>query len=335
MAITPRRPGLLAALLLSAALVTGCTASGGDAGDAWVSSDQGAGSDSAEEGVASDESAARQSTVDDELAAREVITTGSATVVADDAAGAVGAIQALVDSAGGYLEARHESAATDDRPGWANVTARIPADRMTATIDGLDGVGTVQDIDLDSVDVTGTVRDLDARIDALRASVTRLTTLMAEAGSTAELLAAEQELTTRQSDLESLESQRAGLAEQVAMSTLHIEVTEVAETPQLAPGGFLGGLTSGWNALLATLNGLVVVVGVLLPWIVPAGVIALLVRWVVRRVRRPAPDASAGGGAGGTGDGDGPGDPGSGGTGTDAGPVPGSDRLVGAGSPER
>ncbi len=90
-----------------------------------------------------------------------------------------------------------------------------------------------------------------------------------------------------------MQSQRAALTDQVSMSTLHVTVVQVAPTEQLAPGGFLGGLQNGWNALLTTLNGLVVVLGALLPWLVVAGLVLLVVRWVLRRVRRRAQDGGA------------------------------------------
>ena len=49
-------------------------------------------------------------------------------------------------------------------------------------------------------------------------------------------------------------------------------------------GGFLGGLQNGWNALLTTLNGLVVVLGALLPWLVVVGLVLLVAAvYVVQR----------------------------------------------------
>lgn len=50
-----------------------------------------------------------------------------------------------------------------------------------------------------------------------------------------------------------------------------------------ARGGFVGGLESGWNALVGFVGGLLVALGALLPWAVALGVPALLVVWLLRR----------------------------------------------------
>lgn len=289
---TSRRPLAVAtALLLGGALLTGCTASGGDSasfsGDTGGSVseellDAGApdASDGAPTGIAAGDEAA-QGEVE-----REVVTTGSVTVVADDPSAAAEAVADLAESAGGRVEARRQSEAADGRLPSAELTVRVPAAQTTATVDALEQVGQVRDLSIEAVDVTGTARDLDARIEALSTSVERLRTLMGSAATTEDLLAAEQELTTRQAELESLQSQRATLTDQVSMSTLHVSIVQVAPTEKLAPGGFVGGLQNGWNALLAAVNVLVVVLGALLPWLVVAGAVALVVRWVVRRARR-------------------------------------------------
>jgi len=291
---TTRPLAVAAALLLGGALLAGCSASSGDM--ASLSEDAGgAVSEVAEGGVADaaeDVSSGIAPGDEDAVAAaeREIVTTGSATVVADDPAVAADAIADLAESAGGRVESRRQSEPEGDARASAELTIRVPSTQTTATVDALDQVGEVRDLSIEAVDVTGTARDLDARIDALTTSVERLRTLMGDAATTADLLAAEQELTTRQAELESLQSQRAALTDQVSMSTLHVTLVQVAPAEQLAPGGFLGGLQNGWNALLATLNGLVVVLGALLPWLVVAGAVLLVVRWVLRRLRRRAQD---------------------------------------------
>jgi hypothetical protein len=127
---------------------------------------------------------------------------------------------------------------------------------------------------------------MDARIAALQTSVDRLTTLMGQAGSVADLLSAEQELTSRQADLDSLRAQRTALTGQVAMSTLTVSIGERAAEPKLAPGGFTGGLQRGWHGLLNFINALVAGAGVLLPWLIPLAVVAGAVWFLVRHARR-------------------------------------------------
>jgi glycine cleavage system regulatory protein/predicted small secreted protein len=292
---TTRPLAVVAALVLGGALLAGCSATPG-AGDAAL--DSGAGSEAAVvDGTDTSSGASAGIAPGDEDAVveadREIVTTGSVTVVAKDPSAAAEQVAELAESAGGRVESRRQSEPEGDARPTAELTVRVPAAQTTATVDALGQVGEVRDLAIEAVDVTGTARDLDARVAALTTSVERLRTLMGDAATTADLLAAEQELTTRQAELESLQSQRAALADQVSMSTLHVTVVQAAPTEQLAPGGFLGGLQNGWNALLTTLNGLVVVLGALLPWLVVAGLVLVVVRWVLRRVRRRAQDGGA------------------------------------------
>jgi hypothetical protein len=141
--------------------------------------------------------------------------------------------------------------------------------------------------------VTGTAQDLDARIRATQISVQRLEDLLARATTSADVIAAEQTLSERQSSLEQLESERARLAEQVALSTLTIRISADPAALQVAAedeDGFLDGLAAGWDALLAALRVALVVIGAVLPWAALGGLVLAVVlgvrRWL--RARRPA-----------------------------------------------
>jgi glycine cleavage system regulatory protein len=288
---------------LVALTLAGCTGdgagsigneSGSDAGGSVVEEDS-AGEGAAAEDLGGTEQAADESAVD-----REIITTGHATVVAPDPAAAAQELARLVEQAGGRVEQRSEIAPTEESPGQASLTVRLPADRMTSTVDALSGIGEVRDVNLDSVDVTSQGRDLDARIAALTTSTERLRELMSTAGSTEDLLAVEQELSDRQADLDALTAQRQQLSDQVAMSTLDVDITSEPVTVAQSRGGFLGGLSSGWGGLVATVEGVVLVFGVLLPWLALAAVGYVGYRLVRRRLR-PAPPATPGGPASGPG----------------------------------
>jgi len=230
--------------------------------------------------------AAAQGTSD--AAGRQVITTGTAQLTVDDPRKAASAVVALAEGLGGRVDARQEQSAADGRDAFAQLTVRIPSDDLTSTLTKLEDIGHVDRVDLSAQDVTGTAEDLDARIRALKLSVARMEELLSRATSNADLIAAENALTERQSNLESLQSQRARLAEQVALSTLTITLTTPGSTPKPSTThGFLGGLAAGWDALVGMLSTLVLVVGVLLPWLAFAGVVTFAVlaslRWVRRR----------------------------------------------------
>lgn len=226
---------------------------------------------------------------------RQVITTGYVTVTVDDPANAAADAVRITESAGGRVDGRTETAPINGNAGSATLTLRIPSDTLTATLDELRELGSVQEVSLNASDVTMATQDLDARITALRASVDRLLGLLATATDTDVLIQLETAISDRQGELESLESQRRYYADQVSLSTVTLNLVSEFTAPVAEPDTFLSGLIAGWNSFVAFFAGLLVVLGVLLPWIVFLGLIALVVILVVRRRRAAtvAPDPAA------------------------------------------
>lgn len=243
-------------------------------------------------------------------AARETVSTASATVVVDDVRAAAEQIGTAADARGGYVEsmsvgadgaAAVDSGMIETAPypgtgdGW--VTVRVPADQLTDAIADLDEVGEVTTSTVSAQDVTDQAIDLRARIAAAEASVQRLTELMSQAQSTADLIAAESALQERQAALDADRQQLAFLEGQVALASLSVQLTPATAPPVEAdPAGFGDGVAAGWNGLIATLNGIVIALGFLLPWIAVLAVVGGIVWGVVAlvgRSRRRPPRAPA------------------------------------------
>jgi hypothetical protein len=170
----------------------------------------------------------------------------------------------------------------------------VPAAALTKLLADLEDVGEVANVSVSRSDVTSKTVDLDARITALQTSVARLQALMGQAASTADLLAAEKALSERQESLESLQSQRALLADQVELSTITVHLVPVGVAPPGGPDGFLEGLDTGWRALVSALRLAVIVLGILLPWLAVAALVASAVLLPIRRARRRPTPAAAG-----------------------------------------
>ncbi|UYO98422.1 DUF4349 domain-containing protein [Microbacterium sp. M28] len=224
---------------------------------------------------------------------REIIATASATVEVAEVPAAVSVIGDIADEHGGYVESTSISRAeaTDSsmpvppEGGYGWISIRVPSEDLTAVIAELDDAGEVVSSSLTKQDVTSTAIDLRARVEALEASVARLTELMSQSGSVSELIEAEVALTDRQAELESYQQQLAALEDQVAMSSLQIELVPETKTAEADPAGFSDGLQAGWNGLIVSLNALVIALGFLLPWIAVAAVVLVIV-WLTRRARR-------------------------------------------------
>lgn len=231
---------------------------------------------------------------------REIIATAHATLQVKSIPDAAAAIAALAEERGGYVETTEvgkavaidgtsDPAPADSGYGWISI--RVPSADLSDVIAELDDSGEVLSSSISKQDVTSVAIDLRARVDATKASVQRLTELMAQSGSVSELIEAEVALTDRQAQLESYEQQLAAIEDQVAMSTLQVELTRAAAPTTADPAGFADGLLAGWNGLVVSLNALVIAVGFILPWLAIAGIVVLIV-WLIRRARRARREAA-------------------------------------------
>lgn len=225
---------------------------------------------------------------------REIIAGATAMLRVDDVARAVDSISALAEQHGGYVESTDISAAataTDasvpaerGEHGWISI--RVPSADLATVIQELGDAGTVISSTTSQQDVTSTAIDLRAHVEATRASVDRLTELMSQSGSVSELIDAEVALTDRQAQLESYTQQLAALEDQVAMSSLQVQLAKEPAVTSAEPDGFTDGLLAGWNGLIISLNALVIAVGFLLPWLLVAGAVGLVIWLILRRRRR-------------------------------------------------
>lgn len=163
----------------------------------------------------------------------------------------------------------------------------MPADAVEDVREQLKELGTVDETSFDAVDVGTRQRDLETRITTLRASIARHTGWLAEADTTSDLIELESAISERQNELESLEAQQRTLADQVAMSTITLELRSGAlAPPPEGPENFWEGLVVGWNAFVGFWAALAIGLGVALPWLVviAAAVVAVVV--VLRRTGR-------------------------------------------------
>lgn len=232
------------------------------------------------EGQSADDSAGKAALDAD----REVITTGSVGMTVADPVDTATKISTWVSTAGGRVDSRSETASKDDDGGSVHLLIRIPQSKVDGSIDTFRTYGTIEYVNIEDTDVTTQGQDLDARINALKISVSRLESLMKDANSTNELLRAETALTERQAELDSLVSQRKHLSDQVDLSAITIDLAAKASANSPSADGFWGGVVAGWNGLVSTIEGAVHTLGVVLPWALVLGALGGIV-WLVTRRR--------------------------------------------------
>ena len=271
--------------LASLALVTvlalaGCSAAASSSGDYASSPDELGAPQAIDNG-----SVAYDGTTSEESARSEIIT-GTMTVTAEEPLEAAAKAIRLVEAAGGRIDGRQEYAPVDGDRGSATLVLRIPSTKVDATVDKLKELGEVEEIIISATDVTAQVQDIDARIRALEASVDRLTALLSTATDVTVLIEIESSLSQRQGELESMLTQQRSIGDSVSMATLTLTLISVADAPVDPPVTFLTGLETGWNSFTTFISGMVVVLGVLLPWIVFFGLITFAILYIVRLRRR-------------------------------------------------
>ena len=242
--------------LISALALTGCSAMGSgsatSARNPAVDSGVAGGSDGGQKDMALDPATQQ----------RDQVVTGSATVTADHPIAAADEATRIVEAAGGRVDARKISAARAHDAGSANLVLRIPADKLTVVLKQISALGRADQVSTQAEDVTVSHEDLTARITALRASVDRLTSMIAHATKTADLIALESAISDRQAQLESLEGQQRGLEDQIALATITLDLRSPAQAPVAAPGDFWSGLSTGWTAFVAFWGAVLVGIGV-------------------------------------------------------------------------
>jgi hypothetical protein len=217
---------------------------------------------------------------------RAIVYTGSITVRVENVNAAAARAVGFATAAGGFVG--QDNRTSGDGADQASLTLRVPAEKFTAVVDQLAGLGTEESRGLSTEDVTEETIDLDARITVQQARVDSGRRLLAQAKSLSDLVMLEKEVATRESDLASLQAKKRRLADLTALST----ITAVLLDPQADtatgddPPGFLAGLQGGWGALLASLAVLVTVIGAVLPWLIALGIPIWALFYGYRRWRR-------------------------------------------------
>ena len=181
-----------------------------------------------------------------------------------------------------------------------SITLRVPVNGYESVMDRFAGIGTVTGVTENTQDVTAQMIDINSRVKSATDVIASLRTLLSKATKIGDILTIEDQLNSREADLESMKSQLAGLSDQTSLSTITVVlkgvITDVKPVvapqkpaPPAARSGFLGGLANGWDAARTFGHGVLTVVGTLIPFlpVVLVVVIALLI-WR-RRIRRAHP----------------------------------------------
>jgi hypothetical protein len=200
---------------------------------------------------------------------------------------------AEMSSEGAFVIFSNESGRRNNLPA-VNIAIRVPATRFDDMMDWLAdqaAEGTVAARSETADDVTAEYIDLAARAQSLQAARDRLLELMQNAETTEELLLAEQQLTQREAEIESLQGRLQYLSQAAQLSRIDITLTPYilsqppdvrwrpAETTRRAYDSLL-------NSGRDFLDFLIIFAIAILPWLIAAGLfLTLIYRFIWRPLR--------------------------------------------------
>jgi hypothetical protein len=171
-------------------------------------------------------------------------------------------------------------------PASGQVSFRVPVDAFEPVLRELKALGTYRGEQSSTKDVTNQYIDLNGQLAAWRAQERVYLRLLDRAKSVADVIAVQNQLQQVQSNIERLQGQLNHLEDQSSFSTIVLQLTEPGAAGPAEPAGRLA------RAWATAVNGLgvmaaAVLVGVV--WLTPLVVVAGLVLFGLRALRRPRP----------------------------------------------
>lgn len=198
---------------------------------------------------------------------QSIIANASVFLTGDDPTAVSEEIISSVEDQGGRIDGQSSYSDQDGRTSGVSLTVRIPSEKLDSFLESMADFGTVQSKSKFATDVTTYVSDNSAQIASVQASIDRLTELQKQAKTTQDLIDIESAITERQSTLSWLLIDQRNYENQIGLSTVQVEIGLPSSATDPVPDNLWDGIVAGWKGLLAFLVGIVVAVGVVIPWI--------------------------------------------------------------------
>ena len=173
-----------------------------------------------------------------------------------------------------------------------SMTVRVPQDSLDTFIETLNAYDdlVIQQQDFQRTDVTKQYRDNETRIGILKDEETVLREMLKEQGSLEELLQIRTRLSELVTEREIFENENQSYDEQIAYSTLHLEIQETDRANTHVTRGFWDRITNAivdsFYRFIAVGQNLVITFIYLIPYILILGAIGLVVFYILRNRKK-------------------------------------------------
>jgi Domain of unknown function (DUF4349) len=233
---------------------------------------------------------------------QSIIYIANLTVDVRSAMAAAAAAATYVAGAGGYTAAEQAQAGGSRQRARVSLTLKVPVPGYQAALGALGRLGHQTALSQQSTDVTQQVADVGSRVTSEQAEIAQLRGLLSRTGSVTDLLQVQQQLSSDESQLESLLAQQRALDHETTYATISMllrgPAPRLAAVRRPARHGFGTGLVAGWHGLAHATGWLLTAVGAVLPFAVVLAAVGGLAYAGRRRLarlarrRRPAEPAA-------------------------------------------
>jgi hypothetical protein len=253
--------GAVAAVVAMVAL-TGCSAGSGNDEAASAQADRG--------GMAPPPAAAKGAIGANRSAVRDqaVIKTGEISLTSKSLGEVRVEVDDLLRSLGGSVDREDTTNDRDGRVERSTLVLRVPVGSFDTARKALSRLGKVTSSSELEKDVTTQVIDIAERVQTLQNSLDRLQRFQRSAQDVDDLIRFEDQITSREAELQSLKAQQSYLSSRSSMSTITLTLAQPGKEPPgaLDDAGFLSGLRAGWQALASAFVVALTVVGAVQPF---------------------------------------------------------------------
>lgn len=230
---------------------------------------------------------------------RMVIYNANLALIVKDTLQAMDAARKIVQAAGGYIA--ESNSYRQDEQLRATITARVPSEKLTDTLDQLKKLAlTVDSESLKGEDVTDQYTDLQSRLRNLEAAEQQYLDILTRAEKIDDVLAVQQRLTEIRGEIEQAKGRMDYLSKSAAFATITISLTPDTLAQPISIGGWRpqGTVRDAFMALVWALRALVTILIWTLICVLPVGLILGVPlyfggRWARRRMRKPKAQAAS------------------------------------------
>ncbi len=193
---------------------------------------------------------------------KQVISQASVALEVSNVATAVNQVETLAQNLGGSVDNMSSSGSQNSQQ--ANLTIRVPASQFLPALNQLQTMGTVQSQNINTQDVTQQYIDLQAQLTSAQLEEQSLQAILAKATTVSDEIAIQEQLTQVISQVESLQGQINYMQNQVAMSTITVNLNTPTKDVGQAPSGSLtvevgnvDNILTSVKQLVASVNGII------------------------------------------------------------------------------